>query len=256
MKKIILSTFAAAALAVGSNAYALLANDVGSNYTTATWTNGANAGSGFLAWSISSSGGTGGFAGTFIDNPASSGVTGMPASSFGLFANPGPSGAFVNADRQFTSAMSVGDTFSFQWGINWDSGAAGNKGFSLFTGAPGTGEIVNVNNAGTSDITFNGNNVGFGFGTTAMNWAFTLNSATSLGVTANDRDGSGTFSTNVTIGAAPLSFRFYASSMQAGNEAQPYFNNLNVVPEPSTYALLALSAAALGGYAARRRARK
>jgi hypothetical protein len=89
-----------------------------------------------------------------------------------------------------------------------------------------------------------------------MNWSFTLSSATSLSVTANDRDGSGTFSTNVTLAAAPLSFRFYASDMQAGDNAQPYFNNLNVVPEPSTYALLTLSALALGGYAARRRARK
>jgi hypothetical protein len=256
MKKIVLSSLAAAALAVGSNAYALLANDIGGNYTSPTWTNGANGGSGFLAWTISSGGGTGGAGGTFIGDPAAAGISGMSTSSFGMFANPSGSGAFANADRQFTNAMSVGDTFSFQWGINWDSGATGNKGFNLYTGAPGTGEIINVNNGGSDAITFNGVNTGFGFGTSVMNWSFTLTDATTLAVSVNDRDGSGTFSTNLTVAASPLSFRFYASDMQAGDNAQPYFNNLNVVPEPSTYALLALSAAGLAGYAARRRARK
>jgi hypothetical protein len=43
--------------------------------------------------------------------------------------------------------------------------------------------------------------------------------------------------------------------MQAGDSAQPYFNDLQVVPEPSTYALLALSATAFGGYMIRRRRR-
>jgi hypothetical protein len=254
MKKILLSTFVAAAFAVGT-LNAQIASDNGGNYGGGSWTNGANGGSGFLAWSISATAGTGS-AGNFIGDPASAGITGMSTTSFGLFANPGGSGAFVNADRQLASALSVGDTFSFQWGINWDSGATGNKGFNLYTGAPGTGEILNVNNAGSDAITFNGNNTGFGFGTAVMNWSFTLSSATSLSVTANDRDGSGTFSTNVTLAAAPLSFRFYASDMQAGDQAQPYFNNLSVVPEPSTYALLTLGALALGGYAARRRARK
>lgn len=254
MKKILLSSLAAAAVAVVPNTNALVANDNGGNYGSG-WTNGANGGTGFLAWTISIDPGTGS-AGNFIGDPSSGGITGMSATSFGLYANPGGSGAFVNADREFSSAMVVGDTFSFQWGINWDSGSTGNKGFNIYTGTPGVGEIINVNNGGSDAITFNGGNVGFGFGTSVMNWSFTLNSATSLGVTANDRDGSGTFSTNLTVSAAPLSFRFYASDMQAGDNAQPYFNNLEVVPEPSTYALLTLGALALGGYAARRRARK
>lgn len=255
MKKLLLSTITAAALAFGSNAFALIANDVASNYTTATWTNGANAGSGFTAWSLSSGGG--GFSGFFVSDPSTgAGISGMPTSSFGMYANPTNSGAFANADRSFTSAMSVGDTFSFQWGINWDSGAGGNKGFNIYTGAPGTGEIVNVNNGGNQDITFNGTNTFFGFGTAAMTWSFTLSSATTLAISANDRDGTGTFSTNLTVAAAPLSFRFYTSQNQASGNAEPFFNNLSVVPEPSTYALLALSAAGLAGYAARRRARK
>jgi hypothetical protein len=257
MKKLLLSTITAAAFAVGNNALALIANDVAANYSTATWTNGANQGTGFSAWSLSSSGGTGGFAGFFVGDPSTgAGISGMPSSSFGMYANPTNSGAFANADRSFTSAMSVGDTFSFQWGINWDSGAGGNKGFNIYTGAVGIGEIINVNNGGSDAITFNGNNTGFGFGTAAMTWSFALTDASTLAVSANDRDGTGTFATNLTVAAAPLSFRFYTSQNQASGNAEPYFNNLSVVPEPSTYALLALSAAGLAGYAARRRARK
>ena len=127
----------------------------------------------------------------------------------------------------------------------------------MYTGSPGTGQIVNINNAGSSAITLNGTDIGFGYGTAAMTWTFTQVSSSALSLTVNDRDGVGTFTTNLTGLAGPVnSFRFYASAMQAGDSAQPYFNNLNVVPEPSTYALLALSAVGLAGYAARRRARK
>ena len=255
MKKILLSTLTAAAFAVGTNAYALIASDNGGNYGGG-WTNGANGGSGFGAWGISINAGTGS-AGNFIGDPSSGGITGMATNSFGLYANPTASGAGVDADRSFSSALSDGDVFSFQWSINFDSGSGGNKGFNLYTGSPGTGQIVNVNNAGSSAITFNGADIGFGYGTAAMTWTFTQVSSSALSLTVNDRDGVGTFTTNLTGLAGPVnSFRFYASAMQAGDSAQPYFNNLNVVPEPSTYALLTLSAVGLAGYAARRRARK
>jgi len=253
MKKILLSSLAAAAVAVGSNAYAILAaSDSGANYGSG-WTNGANGGTGFQPWVLANNNSEPTFfAGNFIGDPASAGITGMSAPAFGLYANPLNSGAFSTAERLFSSPLSAGATFSFQWGVNWDSGADGNKGFVIFTG---TDEWVNVNNGGSSTITFNGVDTGFGFGTNVMNWSFAYNGST-FAVTANDRDGSGIFSTNVAVGSAPGGFRFYASQMQNGDQAQPYFNNLEVVPEPSTYALLTLGALALGGYAARRRARK
>jgi len=256
MKKILLSSLAAAAVAVGSANAQFIATDNAGNYSGG-WTDGSNGGSGFSPWVLTAGTGTGGFGGNFIGDPSSAGITGMGSQAFGLFANPSGSGAFSTADRSFTTPLAAGNILSFEWSINFDSGSSGNKGFNLYTGAPGSGEIVNVNNAGSSAITFNGTDIGFGYGVNAMTWTFTQISPTSLSLSVNDRDGSGLFTTNLTgLSGTVSSFRFYASDMQGGNEAQPYFNNINVVPEPSTYALLALSAAGLAGYAARRRARK
>lgn len=262
MKKLLNAIITVAALATGTTSYALIANDVAANYTSATWTNGANLGTGFGAWSLSSGGGTGGFGGSYItetannNTPANAGITGMSAQSFALYADPLASGAYSTAERLFSSTLTAGDTFSFQWGINYDSGATngtnGNKGMVIFAGAT---ELINLNNSSNSDITLNGTSVNFGYGTAAMTWSFAYDGS-ALSVSANDRDGTGSFATNITIASAPTGFRFYASQMQAGDQAKPYFNNLSVIPEPSTYALLALSAAGLAGYAARRRARK
>lgn len=255
MKKTILNSLAAAVIVMGTaNSFALIASDNASNYG-GSWLSGSNGGTGFGAWAITATPGSGS-AGNFIGDPASGGIGGMAADSFGLYANPQGSGASVEADRAFSSALANGDVFSFQWSINFDSADTGNKGFNLYTGSPGVGEIVNVNNAGTAAITFNGTDIGFGYGTNAMTWTFTQVSATQLSLSVNGRDGVGSFTTNISGLAGPVnSFRFYANGMQPGDDAQPYFNNFSVVPEPSTYALLALSAVGLSAYVRRRRAR-
>jgi hypothetical protein len=253
MKSKSLTSFALAstlALASVSSLHAAtIFTDNAGNYTTESpWNTGSNGGSGFGAWTLTSSGGTGGFAGSFIGDPTSAGITGMDATSFGLYANPATSGAYVNTERGFANPLGVGDSFSFQWGINWDSNG-GNKGFSIYSGGTSGAELINLNNAGSSAITINGTDVGFAYGNATMTWTITRTSATNLQVDATNRAGGAAYSGNITISgtAAPDSFKFYASGMDSGDNRQPYFNNLTltVVPEPSSLSLLALSGLAL-----------
>ena len=259
MKKFLTAALLSAALSSGALAQPITnAFDFGANYDgTPGWTNGANAGFGFGPWTITENDGSG-TANAFIGNPSVAGIGGMSVESFGLQAFAEGSGAAVTATRSLSSALPVGGTFSMQWGINWDSGS-GNKGFSLFVGAT---EVVKVNSGDNNfdAILFNSNDTGMGFGTNAMDWSFVYTNATTLFVTANDRDGVGTFTTNVTVDGGISSFSLYADGLSdefSSERRQPYYNNFAVVvPEPSTYALLTLGALALGGYAARRRARK
>ena len=222
--------------AVSSASAAIVASDNGSNYGGG-WTNGSNGGTGFGAWSFSTSGG--GFKGAYIGDPALKGISGMSSSSFGLYANGG-GGATISASRAFGAALGIGDSFSMQWGINWDSDFGGNKGFNLFAG---TNEVINVNNGGNSDITVNGNNVGFGYGTNAMTWTFTQTTATTVTVTANDRDGSGSYSAVITVSGALSGFSIYASNMGDGGNREPFYNNfsINAVPAPGALALLGVA---------------
>ena len=215
---------------------AIVASDNGSNYGSG-WTSGSNGGTGFGAWSFTTSGG--GFKGAYIGDPAVKGVSGMSSSSFGLYANGG-GGASITASRSFGAALGVGDSFSFQWGFNWDSDFFGNKGFNLFAGVD---QVINVNNGGNALVTVNGTNTGFGFGTNAMTWTFTQTTATTVTVTANDRDGTGSYSAVINVSGALSGFSLYASNMGPGGNREPFFNNfaINTVPAPGALALLGVA---------------
>jgi len=195
--------------------------DMAANYG-ATWTNGANAGTGFAAWSFTSAG-TGAF---LFGNPANAGIGGMGTKAFRLGGSGSSGNNFATANRALAQPLQVGQTLSFLWGINWDANTTnGAKGFVVFAG---TNELVVVNNGTNSDITFNRINTGFGYGTNAMRWVFKMMDTNFLRVSANNRAGTGTFSTNLVVSGAPTALRFYAANMDTGTNREPYFDDLRI----------------------------
>lgn len=217
----------------GGGSPAVIGVDSAANYGTPagnTWTNGANLGSGFQPWVFSITDNSSAnpppafFAGAFLGDPNSAGITGFGTNAFGFYANPAGTAASASVERAFAAPLGVGNTFSFQWAVNWDADG-GNKGFSILEG---TNQLVNVNQGGfPGNITFNGTNTAIAFGTGPMTWTFSRPTADTLQVASSARNGTTApvFTTNIAITSAPTGFRWYASAMGAGDQRQPYFNN-------------------------------
>jgi len=257
MKKFLLSTVTAAAFAATSFA-SVIGTETGASYTTATWTNGSTStlGNWFLVTGAGSS--------SAIGDSSQGGRTSIGASAFNLIP-----GAFTNAgggyiDAYFVlngGALTSGQTLSFDLNFLWNNGT---KGFALQT-AGGATTLLTVQQDWSDPV------VAFGGGLTGTNTilgsgyqqAITLQAAQSTGSILFTvlNNGTNILSQNFTTSDAVGQVRFFAGNINTNQveNAQNhsiYANNLSVVPEPSTYALLVLSAAGLAGYAARRRARK
>ncbi|MBK9290072.1 MAG: S8 family serine peptidase [Bacteroidetes bacterium] len=206
------------------------AADQASNYTS--WTHGSNQGDGFGAWEFENANAPGGYSGFYIGNPADAGISGMSSTAFGLYANPDNPGNYARADRKFASPLPVGATFSLKWGVNWDSEGIGNKGLSLFSN--GT-EIININMGGSALITINGSPMFNYYGTNAMTLNFKMESATQLRVWGTGRDGSESYNVVHAVSGAPDAVRLYASALKSGDQRQPYFDQLSISSDPTTY---------------------
>ncbi len=230
MKKIALALVAVSLAATGAFA-ALPGTDNASNYG-GSWINGTNGGTAgtFNPWDLTNNGG-GGFEGYFLgDSTLGSGNINTGGVSFGIFANP--AGAFADAVRSFGSTLSVGQTFSLDLAVNFRNG---NKGFSLFDGAT---EIFNLN-VGADDYTINGLSIGAPYSSTAIfSLSFTQTTLTA-GTYSVFYNGNSTFY-NLGYTGVASGFKLYNSGTDGGaNENNLYFNNLSIVPEPSSLALLA-----------------
>ena len=204
------------------------------------WGHGDNEGFGFGVWDINANT-DGGFAGVELINPADAGISGMSATAFTLYADPGNIGNGVSADRSLSQAMNVGETFSFLWGANWASGNndGGNRGFNLYSGGVFGTELINLNHGNSDVITINGTPMLEQYGTQAMSISITYTNPTTLTVAATGRDGVESFSDTVSITGAPDAFRIYASGLEDNNiNRKPYFDEFTVIPEPGTALLL------------------
>lgn len=242
MKKTLLLSILATSL-VASRSLAIIASDDAGNYNgpgEPAWaSDGANGGTGFGGWGFVVNVGSGA-AGTFIGDPALGGISGMSANSWGFYANPIGSGANVDASRGFSQALQDGETFSFQWGLNWDSfNASSNRGFNLKSGGS---QLLNINMGNSATIRINGSNMFTNYGTQAFVLNFQQVSASSIRVYGTGRDGSESYDNTFTglVGRAD-NFQFYFNATEANVRAREMFvNNLSIVPEPATLGLLGM----------------
>jgi opacity protein-like surface antigen len=247
MKKLLLAAVLSVVLSSGAFA-ATLANDNAANDAYSDgWVTGDNGGSGFGSWILTStSGGEGGFAGSFI------GGTGAGDPAFGIFSG-GNAAATFTAFRPFTGgALTSGQGFNVTLGNT--ATINGEIGLSLMDGGTARWTLKFV--GGGTDWQLNDGGSDFGAGqayvaNTPLSFSFTYNGGSSYSYTFGTGSGDG-FTASADISNIN-GVQFF--SVNQGPDQNLGFNNLEVVPEPSTYALLALSGIAFGGYVIRRRRR-
>ena len=219
-------------LAASSSNAANLAVDNSSFYNTASWTDGSNFGSGFGAWAFDGGDGTGGGHGTFI------GGTGLdPVSSFGIFSFPADSGASQGVLRPFTGGpLLAGQTFSISLGYN---AIAANGLVGLDLQDSGGNAVFSLQGDGTGDWLISDGGSLFGSGAaeaanTPFVFTLTYNGGQSYSYTLGTGSGVDFMATS-NIGDIS-SVRLY--SYQQGADNNFGFDNLAIVPEPSTWAMM------------------
>lgn len=248
MKKLL----TAAVLSVAFSAAVFAANVASdnastTNYPGGTWTNGSTGGSGFGAWILTpTTNSAGSYAGAFI------GGSGQGNPSFGIYAG-GNSLSTFTADRPFTGgALTAGQTFSVSLG--YSSTIVGEIGVQFLSGPTPRWTLKFVGGATNWVINDGGSdfNAGQNYSpNTSLAFNFTYNGGNSYSYTYGTGSGNNFTAANDLSNLTAV--RFY--NRDQGPDQNLGFNNLSVVPEPSTYALLALSAVAFGGYVVRRRRR-
>lgn len=193
------------------------ATDNASNYG-GTWNAGDNKGSGFNAWSFNNGASTG----QFIGNPSNNGMGtgGIGTTAFGLYSTV--NGNYYNASRTLSTGMSVGDTFSFYWAMNWDTGG-GNKGIVFQNN--GT-DIFSINNGSSSTITVNGTNADTSYGTSPMLVTITRTSASAYSFSMQLRENTNsTYTATINSSSAIDGFKIYGTAFDNNGNRNIYFNN-------------------------------
>lgn len=241
MKKILAAAVISAAFAsVGLSANVASDNASTANYPGGTWNTGSNGGAGFGAWTLSNSGNGGRYiGGTALGSP-----------TFGIWSSGGSS----TADRPFTGgALAAGQSFSVS--LANTATINGEIGFQFLSGSTVRWTLKFVGGRTNWDINHGGSDFSSGqayAANTPLNLNFTYNGGNSYSYTFGSGSGNNLTSANNLSDIDGV--RFY--SVNQGADQNFGFNNLSVVPEPSTYALLGLAALGVGAHAFRRRCRR
>ena len=215
-----------AGFAYGAN----LASDQASNYGPPAWNAGSNEGSGFGAWSFSTSGSGGSFlGGTGEGNP-----------SFGVFAGGNGGGDLSSASRSFTGgALTAGQSFEIDLGhtTDIDSGVPGEVGLNLTDGGTTVFTLKFV--GGQSNWLLNDGGTDFGAGqaydaNTSIAFSFTYEGSNDYSYTFGTGSGSNINAVNTISGID--GFKLFSNNQGGGENFGA--DNPSVVPEPSSYALL------------------
>ena len=206
------------------HANASLATDNSNNYIGGSWNNGDNQGIGFQSWAITESPGSGKYIGG----------TGLGSSSFGLYANDT---FYVAAEREFNQSLAVGQTFQITLG--YTANINGNIGLTLFNSSA---DLVNIDFAsgqsnwrlwdGDSNLAlsaaYNPNN--------PLSFSFTYNGGNSYSYTFAEVSQTRSSINDI---SSIIGFRVYNNAQGAGENFG--FDNIAVIPEPTTVAYLGLS---------------
>ena len=231
-----------------SMSYALSASDKASNYGSG-WTDLSNNGTGFNPWGFTAD------VDDTVDIANSTVGAGDINNGISSFRMASDNGGSIDVFRTFGggASLAAGDVFSFDLSVNYRNG---NKGFDLRSAETG---VFNFN-VGNDNYFFGGTDLG------AEGWAYVNDGVYSLEfefvtetfinakiTRTSSSDTTRSFEIpNVALSGAIDNFKFYVSGTDDA-EAQNnlYFNNLEVIPEPSAYGLI-LGALALVVLARRR----